>query len=537
MGINTLSAHMPNFVTGKNFYDTSGRVVSQILPGGTKHAQFNAFLDRIAKAVKGARRPDGTLIPVIFRPFHENNGGWFWWGAGHTTSAEYIEIFRYTVEYLRDTKGVRNLLYSYSPNSSFGGDPTGYLKTYPGDGYVDVLGYDAYDNSAGSDAWLQGLVKDLAMVARLAEEKGKVPAYTEFGESGEEGRNPQWFTKLLGAIKADPLARRMTYMQTWANFGGSTRSYVPTPGHALHADFVRYAQDPYTVFAGDLRGVYAARTTAVRNAPFMHLVTPTDQRPQRLRQQGQVGFGVHDPVQHADGRTVAVQRSAERRERRRLAECEDIGRRRDLQAGRLLRGHEGGGPHRAAGGRVRGSVGGHRDAEVDHPGPVRGQQHVRRLQVAVHDARLVDGLQRLGHPRHQPQHRRPRQRPAAGDRFGQGRPGHVQRGQPGRLAVRVPVDQLGGVRAPDPARRLDLPAEPPPEVRVVRQLRPYDLDRHRPAALRVRQVDHAHPARAEPRGKPETGHCGRIVRLQWPEDLRRMAHRPLPLQMCWPTAA
>ncbi|WP_217131221.1 glycosyl hydrolase [Streptomyces sp. AC558_RSS880] len=277
-GINTLSAHMPNFVTGDNFYDTSGRVVSQILPGGTKHAQYNAFLDRIAKAVKGARRPDGTLIPVIFRPFHENNGGWFWWGAGHTTSAEYIEIFRYTVEYLRDTKGVRNLLYSYSPNSSFGGDPAGYLKTYPGDGYVDVLGYDAYDNSAGSDAWLQGLAQDLAMVVRLAEGKGKVPAYTEFGESGEEGRNPQWFTKLLGAIKDDPVARRVTYMQTWANFGGDTRQYVPVPGHALHADFVQYAQDPYTVFAGDLRGVYAARTRAVRNAPFMHLVAPTDRQ-------------------------------------------------------------------------------------------------------------------------------------------------------------------------------------------------------------------------------------------------------------------
>ncbi|MGC0334389.1 mannan endo-1,4-beta-mannosidase [Streptomyces sp. SAI-170] len=277
-GINTLSAHMPNFVTGENFYDTSGRVVSQILPGGAKHTQFNAFLDRIAKAVKGARRPDGTLIPVVFRPFHENNGGWFWWGAGHTTSAEYVEIFRYTVEYLRDTKHVRNLLYAYSPNSSFGGDPAGYLKTYPGDGYVDVLGYDAYDNSAGSEAWLESLVQDLAMVVRLAEEKGKVPAYTEFGESGEEGRDPQWFTKLLGAIEADPLARRVTYMETWANFGGSTRSYVPTPGHALHADFVRYAQDPYTVFASDLRGVYAARTTAVRNAPFMHLVTPTDRQ-------------------------------------------------------------------------------------------------------------------------------------------------------------------------------------------------------------------------------------------------------------------
>jgi mannan endo-1,4-beta-mannosidase len=277
-GINTLSAHMPNFVTGKDFYDTSGRVVGQILPGGTKHAQYNAFLDRVAEAVKGARRPDGTLIPVVFRPFHENNGGWFWWGAGHTTSAEYVEIFRYTVEYLRDTRGVRNLLYSYSPNSGFGGDPTGYLKTYPGDAYVDILGYDAYDSSAGSDTWLQGLVKDLAMVVRLAEEKGKVPAFTEFGESGEEGRDPRWFTKLLGAVKADPLARRVTYMETWANFGGDARQYVPTPGHPLHADFVRYAEDPYTVFAGDLRGVYSARTTAVRNTPFMHLVTPTDRQ-------------------------------------------------------------------------------------------------------------------------------------------------------------------------------------------------------------------------------------------------------------------
>lgn len=277
-GINTLSAHMPNFVTGEDFYDTSGRVVSHILPGGAKHAQYNAFLDRVAKAVKRARRKDGTLIPVIFRPFHENNGGWFWWGAGHTTSAEYIEIFRYTVEYLRDTRRVRNLLYSYSPNSSFGGDASGYLKTYPGDGYVDVLGYDAYDNSAGSEAWLEGLVKDLAMVVRLAEEKGKVPAYTEFGESGEEGRNPRWFTELLGAIKADPVARRVTYMQTWANFGGDARQYVPVPGHALHADFVQYAKDPYTVFARDLRGVYTARARALPNTPFLHLVTPTDRQ-------------------------------------------------------------------------------------------------------------------------------------------------------------------------------------------------------------------------------------------------------------------
>lgn len=277
-GINTLSAHMPNFVTGKDFYDTTGRVVSQILPGGAKHADFKAFLDRVAKAVKGARRADGTAIPVVFRPFHENNAGWFWWGAGHTTSREYIELYRYTVEYLRDTRGVHNLLYAYSPNSSFGGDPAGYLRTYPGDRFVDILGYDSYDDNAGPTPWLDGLVTDLAMVVRLANERGKAPALTEFGEGGTEVRDLQWFTRLSQAIEADPLARQATYMLTWANFGGVKRAYVPYPGHVLLPDFVKYHQDPYTLFAADLRGVYSARTTAVSNAPLMHLVTPTDRQ-------------------------------------------------------------------------------------------------------------------------------------------------------------------------------------------------------------------------------------------------------------------
>ncbi len=116
------------------------------------------------------------------------------------------------------------------------------------------------------------------MVVRLANERGKAPAFTEFGESGPESRNPKWFTQLLRAVQADPLARQVTHMLTWANFGGTTRAYVPYPGHALLPDFVTYHQDPYTLFAADLRGVFSARTTAVRNTPFMHLVTPTDRQ-------------------------------------------------------------------------------------------------------------------------------------------------------------------------------------------------------------------------------------------------------------------
>ncbi|MCE6997947.1 glycoside hydrolase family 26 protein [Saccharothrix sp. S26] len=63
----------------------------------------------------------GNPIPNIYRPFHENSGSWFRWGAAHASPAEYVELFRYTVEYLRDVKGVHNFLYAYSPGGGYGG--------------------------------------------------------------------------------------------------------------------------------------------------------------------------------------------------------------------------------------------------------------------------------------------------------------------------------------------------------------------------------------------------------------------------------
>lgn len=138
-GIVTLSMHPYNFVTGGNFNDTTGNVVEHILPGGEKNAAFNKWLDNIAALAKELSKDD---IPLIFRPFHEQTGNWFWWGANTTTSDQYKAIFRYTVEYLRDVKDVHNILYAYSPGAGPGGDKERYLETYPGDEYVDIFGID-----------------------------------------------------------------------------------------------------------------------------------------------------------------------------------------------------------------------------------------------------------------------------------------------------------------------------------------------------------------------------------------------------------
>ena len=277
-GINTLSAHIENFVTGGSFYDTTGDTLRAVLPGGAKNAELNAYLDNIAAAADGARDADGDLIPIIFRPWHENAGSWFWWGAAFGSPGEYKELYRYTVEYLRDLKGVSNFLYAFGPGSGFGGNAEQYLRTYPGDEFVDVFGLDAYDDT-GSEAFLDGLVTDLGMIADLADAKGKVSAFTEFGVTngvGTGGSSPErWFTTVLDAIKADPRASRSAYMLTWANFDAG-QHYVPVTGDALLPDFQDYAADPFTLFAGEVTGAFDRDVETTPAGPVLHIASPAD---------------------------------------------------------------------------------------------------------------------------------------------------------------------------------------------------------------------------------------------------------------------
>lgn len=279
-GISTLSMHMENPVTGGDFYDTSGDTLRAVLPGGTHNAELRAYLDLVALAADNARDADGNRIPIVFRPWHENTGSWFWWGAAFGTPGEFKELFRFTVEYLRDVKGVDNLLYSWSPNGTFGGDAQTYLRTYPGDDFVDVLGYDYYDDSGASPARLATVVADLGMIADLADARGKVSTFTETGPTGGikpdgENLNTSWFTDLLAAIEADPRASRNAWMLTWANFGGSNAPWTPTEGEML-PDFQAFHADPYTYFADEVEGAFDAVTEPVAAAPVAHLASPSD---------------------------------------------------------------------------------------------------------------------------------------------------------------------------------------------------------------------------------------------------------------------
>jgi mannan endo-1,4-beta-mannosidase len=261
-GVITVSWHLDNPVSGGNSWDTT-RAVAHILPGGTHHAVYTAWLDRVAAFLKSLRTGRwawlgrGHAVPVVFRPFHEHTGSWFWWGRAHCTPEEYRALWQFTVAYLRDRKGVHNLLYAYAPNALSDYPRTQYFERYPGDAYVDVLGLDDYytlQRPSGAAVFSE----QLGWLVQQARSRGKIPALTEIGLEGV--KDSTWFTgKLLPSFTTDPNAHGIAWVLLWRNAPARDKPghfFAPYPGHPAAGDFHRFRQHPLIGFEDDLPDLY-----------------------------------------------------------------------------------------------------------------------------------------------------------------------------------------------------------------------------------------------------------------------------------------
>jgi len=140
-GIHTISWHARVPGSRESSW-TRKEVVKRLLPEGDLHDIYRAELDRVAAFFVDLKGPNGEPVPIIFRPFHEHTGDWFWWGAKWCTPDEYKRLWHFTADYLRKTKNLHHLLLCYSPDRFK--DRSAYLERYPGDDYVDILGHDNY---------------------------------------------------------------------------------------------------------------------------------------------------------------------------------------------------------------------------------------------------------------------------------------------------------------------------------------------------------------------------------------------------------
>jgi mannan endo-1,4-beta-mannosidase len=250
-GVNTYCWHYANPVSKTSFYwaDSPVEAVSKILPGGSENATFNNSLKTIADYAKTLVGADGKLIPIIFRPFHEMDGNWFWWGTGHTTSAAYISLYQYTVIYLRDTLGVHNFLFAWSPDRNFSTESQ-YLTCFPGDAYVDLLGTDNYeDMKAGVSPEIAA--SKFRIVSNYAKIHNKLAALTETGLQNVS--RSDWFSQqLLKSLKNQKI--EFSYALVWANTKDAF--WTPYSGQSAAKDFVDFKNDGYVLFGDKIPQMY-----------------------------------------------------------------------------------------------------------------------------------------------------------------------------------------------------------------------------------------------------------------------------------------
>lgn len=236
----TISWHLNNPMTGKSAWDPAQGTVESILPGGNKNELYKSWLDKVAAFFLDLKGKKGEFIPVIFRPFHELNGSWFWWGKNHCTPEQLKQLYRFTETYLRDTKNVHHLLYAF--NTDRFATSEAYLERYPGDEYVDIFGFDIYQKGdiLSNDKFIAELDKSLSLLEKMATDKHKIPALTEFGYNTLP--DASWWTNVF--FKALE-KHSISYALAWRNAGNKSKDevefYVPYKGQLSAADFKKFS--------------------------------------------------------------------------------------------------------------------------------------------------------------------------------------------------------------------------------------------------------------------------------------------------------
>lgn len=217
--------------------------VKEILPGGVCHEKFQLWLSRVALFLSTIRDKEGRPIPFIFRPWHENNGGWFWWGEGNCTSEEYRALWNMTQDYIRQYLP-DNIVWSYSPNLYGMWTREHFMERYPGNDRCDLLGLDAYQWGT-EEAFVAGVKADLAFLVPFVKENNLLFALTECGYKNSP--DPTWWSRvLLKTIEGSPAC----YVLPWRN--ASHEHFGASKDASTADDFRQLKQQKKLLFVKDI---------------------------------------------------------------------------------------------------------------------------------------------------------------------------------------------------------------------------------------------------------------------------------------------
>ncbi len=133
-GLITFTWHWfsPLYGRSKSFFteNTTFDAKKAVKEGTPEHAALMSDLHTMAGILRPFR---DKKVPILWRPFHEGEGKWFWWGAqGEETVAE---LYRIMYKCFTEEHELNNLIWVWNATKK---------ECYPGDEYVDVVTRDMY---------------------------------------------------------------------------------------------------------------------------------------------------------------------------------------------------------------------------------------------------------------------------------------------------------------------------------------------------------------------------------------------------------
>jgi mannan endo-1,4-beta-mannosidase len=142
--------------------------------GSDLNTAWKESADKIAGYLKQLQEAD---IPVLWRPYHEMNGVWFWW-CNHRGEQGFKRLWIMMYDYFTHHHKLNNLIWVWNTNAPRdipNDEAWPYEWFYPGDEYVDILAADVYrrdyKQSHHDQLWALGKGKPIALG-----EVGEIPA-------------------------------------------------------------------------------------------------------------------------------------------------------------------------------------------------------------------------------------------------------------------------------------------------------------------------------------------------------------------------
>jgi len=186
-----------------------------ITSGTALNERWKSQVDVIAWFLKQLR---DARVPVLWRPYHEMNGEWFWWGKRSGENG-YKALYRMLYERFVGFHGLNNLLWVYNANE-VGENVLTYQDCYPGDDVVDILATDVYRRGFAQEDYEQLL--DLAGDRPIAlGEVGRLPS-TEILE-----QQPRWTWFMLWGDPSSMWADRENFLATYQSESTLTLTDLP----------------------------------------------------------------------------------------------------------------------------------------------------------------------------------------------------------------------------------------------------------------------------------------------------------------------